>query len=277
MSTLPNLDAGRVVAFSSTERSLVQMTRELDGAAVECSKAKESVRLSLVPRVGPAELDPNFRSAVRSQTSLLAPVERICLRWLAERMPGWVTPDGLTLLGFGAMLLAGVCYALARWWPPLLLVVNFWLAVNWFGDSLDGTVARFRDKQRPRYGFYVDHMADAFGTLFIACGLAFSGYISWMVALAGLVAYSLLSINVYLATYTIGTFKLSFYKFSPTELRILLAVGNTVALFHPTTRVLSETYLFYDVAAIIATALMAAVTIASVVRNTATLYRAERV
>lgn len=276
MSTPAELNAGGAIALYPPQPSSAQMRRHPDGGAAD-DESKKSVRLALVTQAGQPELDPGFKSAARSQTSILAPLERTCLNWLAARMPAWVTPDGLTLLGFGAMLLAGVCYALARWWPPFLLVVNLLLALNWFGDSLDGTLARFRDKQRPRYGFYVDHIADAFGTLFIACGLAFSGYISWIVALAGLVAYSFLSINVYLATYTIGTFKLSFYKFSPTELRILLAIGNTVALFHPTTRVLSATYLFYDVAAIIATVLMAAITITSVARNTATLYRAERV
>lgn len=219
----------------------------------------------------------SFKSAERSQTSLLAPIERVCLKWLAQRMPAWVKPDHLTLLGLAAMLMAGVCYALAAWWPPFLLIANVWLALNWFGDSLDGTLARFRDKQRPRYGFYVDHIADAFGTLFIMCGLALSGYMSWVVALATLLAYSLMSINVYLATYTIGTFRLSFYKFSPTELRILLAVGNTVALFHPTTKLLGGTHLFYDVAAVIATVLVGLVTVVSVAQNTLTLYRAERV
>ena len=116
-------------------------------------------------------LTPEFKSAVRQQTSLLAPLERACLSWLARNMPSWVKPDHLTLLGFGAMLVAGVCYGLAKWWTPALLIVNLCLAINWFGDSLDGTLARTRNKQRPRYGFYVDHIIDAFGILFIICGL----------------------------------------------------------------------------------------------------------
>jgi phosphatidylglycerophosphate synthase len=218
-----------------------------------------------------------FKAALRSQTSLLAPLERVSLNWLAKKLPTWVMPDHLTLLGLAAMFLAGVSYAAASWWPPFLLLANLWLAVNWFGDSLDGTLARYRNQQRPRYGFYVDHVVDAFGTLFIACGLALSGYMSWIVALAALVAYSILSINVYLATYTIGTFKLSFYKLSPTEMRILLAIGNTVAFFNPTTRILGHSANFYDVAAVIATALMVVVTLISVTQNTITLYRAERI
>ena len=223
------------------------------------------------------QLTPGFKSAVRQQTSLLAPLERVCLSWFARNMPPWVKPDHLTLLGFGAMLVAGVCYALARWWPPALLIVNLCLAINWFGDSLDGTLARARNKQRPRYGFYVDHIIDAFGILFIICGLALSGYMTWTIALAVLVIYFMISIDVYLATYTIGTFKLSFYKFSPTELRILLAIGNIRAMSHPTAHLFGDRYLFFDIGAVIAVSLMAVVLIVSVTRNTITLYRAERV
>ena len=222
-------------------------------------------------------LTPEFKSAVRQQTSLLAPLERACLSWFARNMPSWVKPDHLTLLGFGAMLVAGVCYALAKWWPHSLLIVNLCLAINWFGDSLDGTLARARNKQRPRYGFYVDHIIDAFGILFIICGLALSGYMTWTIALAVLVVYFMISIDVYLAAYTIGTFKLSFYKFSPTELRILLAIGNIRAMSHPTAHAFGDRYLFFDIGAVIAVALMAVVLIVSVTRNTITLYRAERV
>ena len=222
-------------------------------------------------------LTPDFKSAVRQQTSVLAPLERICLSWLARNMPPWVKPDHLTLLGFGAMLVAGVCYAVAKWWVPALLIVNLCLAINWFGDSLDGTLARTRNKQRPRYGFYVDHIIDAFGILFIICGLALSGYMTWTIAMAVLVVYFMISIDVYLATYTLGTFKLSFYKFSPTELRILLAVGNIRAMSHPTTHAFGDHYLFFDIGAVVAMALMGAVLVVSVTRNTITLYRAERV
>lgn len=222
-------------------------------------------------------LNAEFKSAVREQTSLLAPLERVCLSWLARNLPSWVKPDHLTLVGLSAMLVAGGCYALARWWAPALLIVNLCLAINWFGDSLDGTLARARNKQRPRYGFYVDHIIDAFGILFIICGLALSGYMTWTIALAVLVIYFMISIDVYLATYTIGTFKLSFYKFSPTELRILLAIGNIRAMSHPTTHLFGDRYLFFDIGAVIAISLMAVVLIVSVTRNAITLYRAERV
>jgi phosphatidylglycerophosphate synthase len=231
---------------------------------------------SVINRTAPT-LTPEFKTAVRQQTSILAPLERICLSWLARNMPSWVKPDHLTLLGFAAMLIAAVFYALAKWWAPALLLVNLCLAVNWFGDSLDGTLARARNKQRPRYGFYVDHIIDAFGILSILCGLAVSGYMTWAIALAVLVVYFLISIDVYLATYTIGTFKLSFYKLSPTELRILLAFGNIRALSHPTANIFGDRYLFFDIGAVVAITLMAVVLVVSVTRNTITLYRAERV
>lgn len=218
-----------------------------------------------------------FKNATRQQTSLLAPLERVCLSWLARKMPAWVKPDYLTLLGFLAMLAAGSFYALARWWPPSLLIVNLFIALNWFGDSLDGTLARARNKQRPRYGFYVDHIIDSFGALFMICGLALSGYMSWTVAFVVLVTFFLLSIELYLAAYTVGTFKLSHYKFSPTELRVLLMIGNVRAFLHPTARVLGAEYRLFDVGAVIVVALMTVILIISVTRNTITLYRAEKV
>jgi phosphatidylglycerophosphate synthase len=218
-----------------------------------------------------------FKNATRQQTSLLAPLERMCLRWLARKMPLWVKPDHLTLLGFAAMLAAGVCYALSKWWAPSLLIVNLFIALNWFGDSLDGTLARARNKQRPRYGFYVDHIIDSFGAVFLLCGLGLSAYMSWSVAFVALIAFLLLSIELYLASYTIGTFKLSHYKFSPTELRVLLVVGNVRAFLHPTAHVFGGEYRLFDVGAVIAVVLMSVILIISVVRNTITLYRAERV
>jgi phosphatidylglycerophosphate synthase len=174
------------------------------------------------------------------------------------------------------MILAGASYALARLWAPSLLVVNIWLAVNWFGDSLDGTLARERRCQRPRYGFYVDHIVDSLGALFVIAGLGFSGYMNWWVAAGLLVSFYLLSINAYLATYTLGTFRLSYWKFSPTEIRILLGVGNVVALLRPTVRLIPTHPRFFDVSGAVAIVAMTVVLAVSVVRNTIALYRLER-
>lgn len=214
-----------------------------------------------------------FRNAERKQESFLAPTERVCLAWLARHTPALVHPDHLTLLGFLAMLLAGASYALARWWPPALLAVNLWIALNWLGDSLDGTLARARNRQRPRYGFYVDHMIDSLGACFLIGGLGLSGYMSGRVAVVLLLLFLLLSINSYLATYTIGRFQLSFCKFSPTEIRLLLSLGNTWVLFQP--RVLGAQVLLFDLAGIVACAMMAVLLVVSVAKNTWFLYRLE--
>jgi len=216
-----------------------------------------------------------FRDAARVQQSLVAGIEKRCLIWLARRMPPWVKPDHLTALGLAAMTLAGISYALARFWPPSLIVVNVWLAFNWFGDSLDGTLARERRCQRPRYGFYVDHIVDSLGALFIVAGLALSGYMTWWVAVGLLLSFYLLSINAYLATYTLGTFHLSYWKFSPTEIRILLAVGNVVALLRPTVCLVPTHPRFFDVSGVVAIIAMVAVLAISVARNIIALYRLE--
>jgi archaetidylinositol phosphate synthase len=216
-----------------------------------------------------------FQDAERAQVSLLAPLEKRALLWLACRMPRWVNSDHLTLLGFAAMFFAGLSYWAARWNRLALLVVIVWLAVNWFGDSLDGTLARVRNKQRPRYGFYVDHITDAFGTFFLLGGLALSGYMSPMVAMGLMIAYFMLSIEVYLATYTIGTFHLSFWKFSPTELRLLLMVGSVALMYRP--MVFGGRYRLYDVGGVIGIIGMGLMLIVSSIRHTRLLYRAEGV
>src|SRR6202521_5503303 len=172
-----------------------------------------------------------FKNATRLQNSFTAAIERKALLWLAARLPVSINSDHLTLLGFVAMFLAGCSYALARWNPWGLLLATLCLALNWFGDSLDGTLARVRNRQRPRYGFYVDHIIDSFGALFLMGGLALSTYIDWRIAAAMLTAFLLLSIETYLATYTLGTFRLSFALFGPTEIRILIALGNAALWF----------------------------------------------
>ena len=219
-----------------------------------------------------------FRSAERAQQSVLTRVEKICLLWLAARLPRWVTSDELTALGLLSMLGAGLSYWLARWNRVGLLLVILCLAVNWFGDSLDGTLARFRNQPRPRYGFYVDHVVDTFGALFLLGGLALSGYMSLLVAAGLLIAYYILSIEVYLATYTIGTFHMSFGGFGPSELRILLSIGNLALYFYPRVpmvNVLQQDYRLFDVGGVIAMAGMLLMTVAASAKHTAQLYRAE--
>jgi archaetidylinositol phosphate synthase len=183
--------------------------------------------------------------------------------------------DHLTSLAGIAMLVAGFCYGFARQHRAALLAVPVLLAVNWFGDSLDGTVARVRQQQRPRYGFYVDHVLDTFGILFLFAGLGFSGYMSPSVAAAFLIAYYLLSIEIFLATYCLDTFHMSFWKFGPTELRIVLAAGTLALLWRPVVLIGGHQVLLFDVGGFVATAGLMLTAIVSFVRNGRQLYRAE--
>ena len=151
------------------------------------------------------------------------------------------------------------------------------LAVNWFGDSLDGTLARVRNRQRPRYGFYVDHVIDTFGALFLTSGLAFSGYMSTAIAAGLLIVFYMLSIEVYLATYTIGTFHLSFWIFGPTELRLVLAIGNLVLYFSDssTVKLIGGEYRLFDVGGAVGIVGMALMLIVATIRHTRMLYHGE--
>src|SRR5277367_4535126 len=199
-----------------------------------------------------------FQNAPRIQEAVTAKLEKKILLWLAARMPASINSDHLTLLGFASMCLACASYILARRNRVGLLLATLCLALNWFGDSLDGTLARVRNHQRPRYGFYVDHIIDSIGALLLMGGLAASGYLDQRIAMGMLVAFLLLSIETYLATYTIGTFRMSFWKFGPTEIRILLALGNIVLYLRPEERVPLIGYRLFNVGGIIAIAGMSA-------------------
>ena len=216
-----------------------------------------------------------FKNAIRLQNSFTAAPERKALLWLAARMPPSINSDHLTLLGFMAMFLAGCSYALARWNPWGLLLATVCLALNWFGDSLDGTLARVRNRQRPRYGFYVDHVIDSFGALFLMGGLAVSGYVDWRIAIGMLVAFLLLSIESYLASYTLGIFRLSFAKFGPTEIRILLGIANTILFFLPGARIEGWSHHLLDIGGAIAIVAMTSMVIFAAVTHTISLYRQE--
>ena len=212
----------------------------------------------------------------RDHRSLTAAAEKRLLVWLAHRMPAWLNSDHLTALGLLGNALAGVGYGLAGRDPRWLHFVNVCLFVNWFGDSLDGTVARVRNRLRPRYGFYVDHLVDAFGALFLLLGLAASGLVTERVALALLVTYFLFSINMYLATCSLGVFKLSYGLFGGTELRILLASVNLLVLFYPRGVFLGRTFLLFDILAGLGTAGLAFITLRSAAQVTKRLFDQER-
>ena len=227
----------------------------------------------MATKIVPAAI--TFRPATRIQESALSAFEWKLLLWLANRMPSCVNSDHLTALGFLAQIMTGASYALARFDRRWLIVTIAFLALNWFGDSLDGTLARVRNKQRPRYGFYVDHILDSIGSVALMGGLALSGYVSPIIAMGLLLLFLLLSVQSYLATYTLGEFRMSFWSFGPTELRILLAVGNLALLRWSV--VLHGRYRLFDVGGIIGIVGMTAMLVFFTVKNTVRLYNEERV
>ncbi|HLV86924.1 MAG TPA: CDP-alcohol phosphatidyltransferase family protein [Candidatus Sulfotelmatobacter sp.] len=218
-----------------------------------------------------------LRDVVRVQESWVASAEKRALVWLAARTPARINPDHLTILGLAAQLGAGLSYALAARNRMALLGVIACLALNWLGDSLDGTLARVRECQRPRYGFYVDHMVDTFGAVALMVGLALSGYMQPWIAIGLLIAFLVLSIQSYLATHALGEFRISFWRFGPTELRILLAVGNLALFWRPFVHLFGNRYRLFDVGGSIGIAGMTLMVLFFTAQNTVRLYREERI
>jgi phosphatidylglycerophosphate synthase len=221
------------------------------------------------------ENTPHYRESRRELNSLLAPLEKRCLIWMAERMPARINSDHLTILALVSIVGAGASFWLAQGTPASLALVVVCLALNWFGDSLDGTLARVRRQPRPRYGFYVDHVVDAVGAVFLFGGMGLSGYMNPMVSLVLLVAYLLLMVETFLATHTLGTFKMSHFMIGPTELRVLLAIGTLVLLVHPMSDVFGHQYRLFDIGGVVAACGMVFTLAMAAFTNTRALYAAE--
>lgn len=162
---------------------------------------------------------------------LLGPLERPALKWFAENMPAWVFPDLLTLIGILGTLMIFGGYLLSNHDPAYLWLASFGFLVNWFGDSMDGTLARYRDIQRPKYGFFVDHVVDAFSQLLIFIGLGLSPFVKFEIAAVTLIGYMIVSILVYIQTSVRGVFKISYGKLGPTEVRAIAILVNTYIYF----------------------------------------------
>ncbi len=213
---------------------------------------------------------------VREHRSLLAEPERQALMWIAKRLPEWVTSDWLTLLGLTSMVTAGCLFWASRWNRGILPLVIVALALNWFGDSLDGTVARMRNRQRPRYGFYVDHVIDVLGLLFLLGGLALSDFMSPLIALGLLVAYLMVAAEVFLATCVHGVFRLANLGFGPTELRLVLSAGTLCLLRFPIVYVAGAgPFRLFDVGGVVAIAGLGVAFLVSATRNILDLHREE--
>lgn len=190
-----------------------------------------------------AEREPNF---------LLAKAEKRALRWIAERLPRWILPNDLTALGVAAAIGICVAYQLSNDGNGWLWVASALLVVHWVGDSLDGTLARVRGIQRPRYGYYLDHLVDAIATACIGIGLGLSPHMLLSVGTLLVVAYLILSINVYLESQALGRFSIGYGKIGPTEVRVILIALNTaLALgFGLSVDVLGTTFTALDLAGI---------------------------
>jgi|SRR5215203_267431 len=211
----------------------------------------------------------------RVHQSLLAAAEKRLLIRMAGGIPARINSDHLTALGAAAMAGAGASYAAAAHWPPALFAAVFCLALNWFGDSLDGTLARVRHHERPRYGFYLDHVLDACGMLLLLGGLLAGGFVSIFPAAAFALAYYLLTIEIALATHALGTFRISYWKFGPTELRILLAAGTLQLLHSPWSSLAGHRFLLFDAGLAAGAVGILFTFIVAAVQNTRKLYRLE--
>lgn len=162
---------------------------------------------------------------------ILGPLERPALQWLAAHMPAWVTPDVCTAVGVLGALLVAIGYGLSNTNPFFLWLSSCGFILNWFGDSLDGTLARYRRIERPLYGYFIDHSTDAVCQLMVMLGMGWSPYISFNVACLVLITYLMLSVLTYLRTYVSGEFKISYGKLGPTESRVIAVLLNTAMYF----------------------------------------------
>lgn len=176
-------------------------------------------------------LDMSKENSVRIQTSILNGLEKKVLVWIAQRLPRWITSDMLTAIGILGAFIVGLGYALCWFSPWFLWLSSFGLLVNWFGDSLDGTIARVRNTQRPLYGFFIDHNMDGIGMTMICLGAGLSPYIHIGLALMVLAVYLLLNIYVYISAHLRGEFKLTYGGLGPTEFRVVLFFFNLIFLY----------------------------------------------
>jgi phosphatidylglycerophosphate synthase len=188
------------------------------------------------------------KSHKRVNDILLGPLERPALLWLSAHMPPWISPDILTLIGILGAVIICAAYVLTNVDRGFLWLASLGFVINWFGDSLDGSLARYRRIERPKYGFFVDHTVDAFSQLLIFLGLGLSPYVSFSIAALALVGYLLMTVLVYVDTYVSGVFKISYGKFGPTEMRVLAILANAIFFFvgRPVVETAMGTVAVYD-------------------------------
>ncbi len=195
--------------------------------------------------------------------------EKRLLRWIAQRLPSWISSDTLTIVGVSGALVIFVGYGLCNLNPAFLWLVNLGFVINWFGDSLDGTLARVRHTERPVYGFYVDHATDAFDEMFIFLGIGISPYVQFEIASLALVGYLILSVLVYVRTCVKGEFTISYGRLGPTEVRLIAITVNTLVFFfgNPTISISSITLTFFDWGALAVATLLFIIAVTTTIRQ----------
>jgi len=217
----------------------------------------------------------DIRSHTRVLNTFTGSVEKPALRWIAERLPAWVTPDFLTVIGVLGAFIIFIAYALCNLNPGFLWLANLGFVINWFGDSLDGTLARVRRIERPIYGFYVDHATDAFDEMMIFLGVGVSPFVRFDIACLALIGYFLLSVLVYIRTCVKGEFTISYGKLGPTEARMIAMSANTLVFFigNPRISLFMLTLTVYDWIAIGIVLLLAVISISTTFRQARALGR----
>ncbi|HHJ11021.1 MAG TPA: CDP-alcohol phosphatidyltransferase [Bacteroidetes bacterium] len=187
--------------------------------------------------------------AARITESFLRGIEKKSLNFFVRVLPVEITPDHLTGIGMVGSFIVGLGYYLCSYGYGFLWLASLGFLINWFGDSLDGSLARFRKIERPIYGFFVDHNVDSISILVIGLGLGFSPFMHMTVALLIIIGYFMLAISTYINSYLRGFFKITYSKIGPTEIRFFAILGNTTLFFihrNPIIRILSFKVTFFD-------------------------------
>jgi archaetidylinositol phosphate synthase len=220
-------------------------------------------------RENPQEGRSGKESHKRINDILLGPLERPALQWLAARMPRWVKPDILTGVGLLGSVVIFFSYWLTNITAHFLWLASLGLVINWFGDSLDGTLARYRKIERPKYGFFIDHTVDAVSTLLVVFGLGLSPYVRFEIACLALIGYLVMSVFVYIRTCVEGVFKISYGRFGPTEVRLILIIANTIIYFlgNPTMALPFGVLSIYDLIAAIVAIILTVVFLVSTINQ----------
>lgn len=214
----------------------------------------------------------NVKQSQRIQTSIINGVEKRVLVWLAERQPRWVTSDMLTLMGVVGAFLTGLGFYLTHYDINWLWLSSAGLIINWYGDSLDGTLARVRNCQRPLYGYYIDHTVDCINEAFMFIGAGLSPLVDIDLALYVFVLYLFMTINVSINAHLNSEFRLTYAKLGPTEFRLIIVIANTVLILFPrlvtyTLTLGGRAYTTLDLVAIAIIVLLAVIYLATIIAD----------